>query len=103
MSAMLMVSALGFMDDANWITSSLENANKILSIADDFYKLTKSAINKKKTKILTNNKKALNDRNVDLMFGNELISIVPSTESVRFLGVWLNIDLMKSRSFVKNK
>ncbi len=34
------IAALGFMDDANWISESLENLEDILEVADDFYKLT---------------------------------------------------------------
>ena len=49
-----MVSSLGYMDDANWFSDSKKRTEKILATADEFYKLIKSAINKDKTKILTN-------------------------------------------------
>ena len=42
------------MDDANWISSTLEDLEDILAVADDFYKLTRMAINKEKSKLLTN-------------------------------------------------
>ncbi len=42
------------MDDANWISSSLENLEDILEVADDFYMLTRAVINKDKSKLLTN-------------------------------------------------
>jgi len=48
------IAALGFIDDANWISSSLDNLKDILNVADDFYKLTRVAINKDKSKLLTN-------------------------------------------------
>ncbi len=48
------ISALGFMDNANWISSSLEDLKNILAIADDFYKITRATINKDKSKLLTN-------------------------------------------------
>src|SRR6266540_3929168 len=48
------ISALRFMDDANWISSILEDLEDILEVADDFYKLTRAAINKEKSKLLTN-------------------------------------------------
>src|SRR6266498_5108279 len=41
-----MVSTLGFMDDANWMSSSLEQMETILSVADEFYDITSAAINK---------------------------------------------------------
>jgi len=49
-----MVSTLGFMDDANWISSSLEQMETIFSVADKFYDITSAAINKDKSKLLTN-------------------------------------------------
>src|SRR6266540_490798 len=48
------IAALSFMDDANWISSSLEDLEDILEVADDFYNLTRAAINKDKSKLLTN-------------------------------------------------
>ena len=42
------IAALGFMDDANWISSTLKDLKDILNVADDFYKLTRAAINKEK-------------------------------------------------------
>jgi len=42
------------MDDANWISSSLEDLEDILEVANDFYTLTRAAINKDKSKLLTN-------------------------------------------------
>ncbi len=44
-----MVSMLGFMDDANWISSSLKQMETILSVADEFYDITSAAINKEKS------------------------------------------------------
>ncbi len=45
---------LGFMDDANWIFNSLDDLKAILEVADNFYLLTRAAINKEKSKLLTN-------------------------------------------------
>ena len=50
----LMISSLGFMNDANWISSSKEDVEEILAVADEFYIMTKSAINRDNPKILTN-------------------------------------------------
>src|SRR6266498_5484496 len=36
------IAALGFMDDANWISSNLEDLEDILDVTDDFYKLTRA-------------------------------------------------------------
>ncbi|CAI2201070.1 15472_t:CDS:1, partial [Funneliformis geosporum] len=40
------ISSLGYMDDANWISNSKENLEKILSTANEFYGFTIAAINK---------------------------------------------------------
>jgi len=48
------IAALGFIDDANWISSSLNNLEDILDVADDFYTLTRATINKEKSKLITN-------------------------------------------------
>src|SRR5687767_3963593 len=48
-----MISALAYMDDATWISDSKEHLEAQLAIADEFYALTKSAINKDKSELLT--------------------------------------------------
>ncbi|CAI2177782.1 2016_t:CDS:1, partial [Funneliformis geosporum] len=48
------ISSLGYMDDANWITSSKEDLKYILDIADEYYSFTRAAINKTKSRLLTN-------------------------------------------------
>src|ERR1043165_1482836 len=92
----LMVSALGFMDDVTWIASSKHDMEKILCTADDFYTMTRSAINKDKTKILTNT-----DTNgpVKLRFGSTLLDITPEQQPIRFLGTWIHPSLTKTRAF----
>jgi len=67
------IAALGFMDDANWISSSLEDLKDILDIADDFYKLTRAAINKEKSKLLTNSTTAT--ALIPIKFGPYIIPI----------------------------
>src|SRR6266498_634712 len=93
------IAALGFMDDANWISDSLENLKEILAVADDFYSLTRAAINKEKSKLLTN----ATDGNspIPIKFGQKIILIQPSKDAVRFLGVKINIHL--NHSLVKKE
>ncbi|CAH1768046.1 6194_t:CDS:2, partial [Entrophospora sp. SA101] len=43
------ISTLAYMDDTTWITTSKENLEKILEIADDFYNLNNIQINKNKS------------------------------------------------------
>src|SRR5688572_31702609 len=82
-----MISDLGFMDDANWISSSIANIEEILATADEFYIMTSSAINRDKTKILTNVK---TDGNIKLRFGRQLLDIKPESKLTKFLGVWMH-------------
>ncbi len=93
------IAALSFMNDANWISSSLEDLEDILEVADDFYKLTRAAINKEKSKLLTNttSEKDL----IPIRFGSSVVSIQPSFDAVRFLGVMINIHL--NHSLVKKE
>jgi len=93
------IAALGFMDDANWIFSSFEDLEDILEVADDFYMLTRAAINKDKSKLLTNIT-ATKDP-ITIRFGNKIILIQPSFDAVRFLGVMINIHI--NHSFVKKE
>ena len=82
------------MDDANWISSKLEDLEDILAVADDFYKLTRAAINKEKSKLLTNTTAAPDP--IPINFGNTIVLIVPSFDAVRFLGVMINVRMNQS-------
>jgi len=87
------------MNDANWISSSLEDLEDILDVADDFYKLTRAAINKEKSKLLTNTTAA--NEPILIRFRPHIIPIQPSMGAVRFLGVKINIHL--NHSLVKKE
>jgi len=87
------------MDDANWISDSLEHLENILDVADDFYKLTRAAINKDKSKLLTNTTSEKDP--IPIKFGPSVVSIQPSFNAVRFLGVMINIHL--NHSLVKKE
>jgi len=86
-----MVSTLGFMNDANWISSSLEQMESILSVADEFYDITSAAINKDKSKLLTNTTNQSDP--IEINFGKTTLHIKPSTDPVRFLDVNIHIRL----------
>ncbi len=87
------------MDDANWISSNLEDLEDILEVADDYYKLTRAAINKDKSKLLTND--ASEKDAIHIRFGQSVIPIKLSYYAVRFLGVKINIHL--NHSIVKKE
>ncbi|CAI2193739.1 17318_t:CDS:1, partial [Funneliformis geosporum] len=69
------ILSLGYMDDANWITSSKEDLKYILDIADEYYSLTRAAINKNKSRLLTNTLVSPNP--IQLKFGLSFIPITP--------------------------
>ena len=48
------IFSLDFIDNANWIFNSLDDLKSILSVADNFYKIIRVAINKNKSKLLSN-------------------------------------------------
>jgi len=88
------IAALGFMDDANWISNSLEDLESILEVADEFYEITRAAINKDKSKLLTNT--TTDNKAISIKFGSTVIPIQPSHGAVRFLGVMINTQLNHS-------
>ncbi|CAI2199738.1 12762_t:CDS:1, partial [Funneliformis geosporum] len=78
------ISSLAFMNNTNWITNSQKNLECILNVADDFYNLTKAALNKDKSKLLVTN--FTSSFPVNLRFGSSHIDITSETESIHFLG-----------------
>ncbi|CAI2201099.1 7446_t:CDS:1, partial [Funneliformis geosporum] len=72
------------MNDTNWIANSQINLECILDVADDFYNLTKAALNKDKSKFLVTN--FTSSSSINLHFRSSHIDITPETESVHFLG-----------------
>src|SRR3990170_609881 len=87
------------MDDSNWIAHFKEDLESILQVADEFYSITKAAINKNKSQLLTN--ELSSSLPIPLAFGSSIINIKSEFGSVRFLGVWINI--FNSPSFVKKQ
>ncbi len=85
------IITLGFMDDANWISSSLDDLEDILNVADDFYKLTRAVINKDKSKLLINT--TIDNDPIPIRFSAQTIPLRPSMRAVRFLGIQINIRL----------
>ena len=61
------------MDDTNWIAGNQQDLESILNMADEFYNLTCSALNKQKSKLLTI-KDSLNPA-IDLKFDSSHIDL----------------------------
>ncbi len=86
-----MISALGFMDDTNWIFSFQENLEDILAVTDNFYHLIHTAINKEKSKLLTN---IIADHiPITINFDCTLVLIELFFNTIRFLSININIYL----------
>src|SRR2546429_2123332 len=88
------------MDDTTCVTDSQPHLEEMLSIADDFYQLNNIKVNKEKSVLMAKQQNKKNMDPIALTFGNEQITITPTSyqESTRFLGVWLN--LAGNRQFV---
>src|SRR5215216_5577411 len=93
------VSSLAFMDDTNWIAGNQQDLDSMLDIAEEFYIITRSALNKQKSKLLTT--KSFPNLNVNLKFGSSHVDVTAEQGSIRFLGVWINHK--RSVTFVKKQ
>ena len=87
------IADVAYMDDTTWITESKEALEEILAIADDFYKLNNIQVNKSKSKLLVNSPHDTLPETVELTFGSDKAQIKPAknNESIRILGVWINL------------
>jgi hypothetical protein len=97
------LNVLGYLDDTTWFADSLENLEKQLKIADDFYQLANILINKTKTKLLTNNPNILNNNTYPLQYGNTSIqmTVIPKNQHERILGIYVSINNNHNFTFKK--
>ncbi|GES98524.1 RNA-directed DNA polymerase from mobile element jockey-like [Rhizophagus clarus] len=94
----LTISSSAYMDDTQWLAPSQNNLEKILEIADSFYKLNDIQVNKEKSELLVRYKqgryrpKLKPHEPVTLRFGSDLIFIIPVSprSSIRILGVYFD-------------
>ena len=84
------------MDDTTWIAPTKVNLKQILEIADEFYIMINTAINKNKSVMITNNKH--NSQPILLKFDDKQIQISNSTNPVRFLEVWIKLLTSKKHT-----
>ena len=88
------ISDAAYMDDCNWITESQYNLEEILQIADEFYDFNSIQVNKEKSKLMVRSPYDQIPEIINLRFGKSYVSIKPvhQNESVRILGVWINLN-----------
>lgn len=65
----------GYLDDTTWLSENIKDLENNLKIADDFYNLANIKINKKKSKLLTNNVELTKTGTMTIQFGNDNIKI----------------------------
>ena len=95
------ILTIAFMDDTTWIAPNQHNMEKILSIADEFYIMTNTAINKEKSVLKTNAKNL--PKPLTLKFGNNQIKIENTTDPVHFLGVWIKFTISKKHTIDQSR
>ncbi|GES88564.1 RNA-directed DNA polymerase from mobile element jockey-like [Rhizophagus clarus] len=94
----LTISSSAYMDDTQWLVPSQNNLEKILEIADSFYKLNDIQVNKEKSELLVRYKqgryrlKLKPHESVTLRFGSDLIFIIPVSprSSIHILGIYFD-------------
>ncbi|CAB4420682.1 unnamed protein product [Rhizophagus irregularis] len=94
------VSIMAYMDDTQWITDEKSKLEKMLYIADTFYRLNDIQINKEKSELMmrttTEKRKYSHNYNDKILikFGREEINIKAKHphEPMRILGVYFNIE-----------
>jgi hypothetical protein len=87
-------SLVGYLDDTTWFGTSLDQINKKLSIANEFYNIAKIQINIDKYKILTNDK-STSRNSITLNINNKIIQpqVTPINNCKRILGLILIFEI----------
>ncbi|PKK60006.1 hypothetical protein RhiirC2_793979 [Rhizophagus irregularis] len=93
------VSSQSYMDDVTWITKSKAQLEQILKIADEFNIMNNIQTNYDKFEMITNKKLDKDIVEVNFRLSKRMIKPLTSKESVRILGVWINLDLKTNYVF----
>ena len=84
------INHLAFVDDTAWIANSHDSANKILAIADDFFRMNDILINTQKTETLVvKGSRRKNSPCPALTFGEEVLHISGENTPHRYLSIWI--------------
>jgi hypothetical protein len=97
-------SLVGYLDDTTWFGTSLDQINRKLSIANEFYNIAKIQINIDKYKILTNDKTTACNL-IQLNINNNVIQpqMTPINNCERILGLYINIWNKPQHTIKKGK
>ena len=89
-------AVVAFADDTTWIANSKEQMERIIQIAEDFFKLNDIQINGKKSNlIIVNPSKPREERKIRL--SEEWVCKEEKEKLTRFLGIWLNNKLSEKQ------
>ncbi|RGB40965.1 hypothetical protein C1646_752608 [Rhizophagus diaphanus] len=102
-SLSVIISSQTYMDDIIWLTGSKHSLERILFIANEFNKMNNIQTNYEKFAMTMNEKLQTVDGEININFRSEIRKIKPIRmgESVRILGVWVNLNL--NTKFVLNQ
>jgi hypothetical protein len=89
------------MDDVTWITNNKFKLQQTLAIMEEFNYLNNIKVNNEKGVLLINVILVRKDGCFDITFGSETHAVKPvaTNQSVRILGVWINLDLKPAYVF----
>jgi hypothetical protein len=95
-------AVVAFADDTTWISSSKEQLEETIKIAEEFFKINDIQINLFKSKLITINTKAsIEERKV--IVDKQEVYASKEKEAVRFLGIWIGQKLGKKQIVAKAK
>ncbi|CAB5374283.1 unnamed protein product [Rhizophagus irregularis] len=87
------------MDDVTWITKNKAQLEQILKIADEFNIINNIQTNYDKFEMIMNKKLDKDIVEVNFRSSKRMVKPLTSKESVRILGVWINLDLRTNYVF----
>jgi hypothetical protein len=95
---------VGYLDDTIWFGSLIDQINRKLTIANEFYRFAKVQINANKYKVLTKLSKQEHDT-IKFTVNNQEINaiITPKNKGERILGLYINIHNKKTPTIKKGK
>src|SRR5260363_285750 len=83
------VSVLAYADDTTWIARSKDEMEKIIELANQFFRINNIEINRKKSKLaVLNSLKTKEDRNDK--FGDAIVKAEENMSEIKFLEVYLH-------------
>ncbi|GBC54306.2 ribonuclease H-like domain-containing protein [Rhizophagus irregularis DAOM 181602=DAOM 197198] len=93
------ISSQSYMNNVTWITKNKAQLEQILKIAGEFNIMNNIQTNYDKFEMITNKKLDKDIVEVNFRSSKRMVKPLTSKESVRILGVWINLDLKTNYVF----